>query len=311
MIPTYNCASLLPKAIESALACKKAFPDTQIEVVDDCSTKDNPEEVVRRYQEFGVSFYRHSQNIGAPRNFSACAARARGEWVHILHGDDYVKEDFYEKLHWGISGNPKVYCAFAPFVVVDENGRELWRSFDLPAERGLVDQGFRDLMATRNVIQAPAIVVRKAAYDELGGFDPELTHAADWDMWKRVLWKYDAWFEPDTTAFYLVHSSSDSSKLMRTGENIYDGLRAIKKASRYFPPERRAEFEREARKIQANLGYWNYVKLRKLGDTSTAMAQLEASVKVAPAWMLGRVLPSAAKNAAKEGILNLLGKPVQ
>jgi glycosyltransferase involved in cell wall biosynthesis len=43
MIPTYNCASYLRETLASVLAQDLGSDVMQIEVVDDCSTQDDPE----------------------------------------------------------------------------------------------------------------------------------------------------------------------------------------------------------------------------------------------------------------------------
>ena len=309
MIPSYNCASLLPKAIESALACKKAFPDTQIEVVDDASPRDDPEAAVQRYREFGVDFYRQPENVGASRNFNSCIERARGQWVHILHGDDYVSADFYEKLHQGLSSDPSARVAVTPYVAVDENGARRWgNERGTPRKRGLIGDDYREAIAVANQIMAPSIVAQKSAYEEVGHFDSELIHTADWDMWKRLIWKFDTWFEPDALAYYLVHSASDTSKLMRTGANLYDSLRALKKAERYFPAERRKEFEDRARKAHAELGVQACLGYLQARDYTAAAAQLKASFVLSPGWVLGHWVRSMAKFGPSGIYARLTGK---
>ena len=48
MIPTYNCANYLEKTLESVLSQDMGEEQMHIEVIDDYSTKDDPEEVVER-----------------------------------------------------------------------------------------------------------------------------------------------------------------------------------------------------------------------------------------------------------------------
>ena len=278
MIPTFNCAQSLTRTIESVLSATAYNPETQIEIVDDSSSHDNPEEVADLYRQRGVTFYRQPRNVGASANFNSCIARARGKWVHILHGDDYVHPDFYSALEQGISSHQNVRVAFTSYVAVDESGALLWQSENLPASRGVIEHAWRDLIAVHNEIMAPAIVVQKSAYTDAGNFNALLSHTADWDMWKRLIWRYDTWFEPRALAYYVIHASSDSSKLMRSGENLRDSLRAIKIGSKYFPIERREELFRGACRSHAGLGIGTAKRFFKMGDYRAAFAQLRASV---------------------------------
>jgi glycosyltransferase involved in cell wall biosynthesis len=47
MIPTFHCARFLRQALESVLSQDPGSDVMQIEVIDDCSTQDDPESVVR------------------------------------------------------------------------------------------------------------------------------------------------------------------------------------------------------------------------------------------------------------------------
>jgi glycosyltransferase involved in cell wall biosynthesis len=91
MIPTYNCAQYLRETLASVLAQDPGPEDMEIEVVDDQSTRDDPEAVVRELARGRVRFFRQPQNRGAIRTFNTCIARSRGRWLHILHGDDTVR----------------------------------------------------------------------------------------------------------------------------------------------------------------------------------------------------------------------------
>src|SRR5687767_4743988 len=98
MIPTYNCALHLRYALESVLAQDPGRERMQIEVIDDASTVDDPEAIVARIGRDRVGFYRQPGNVGHVRNFETCLARARGRFIHLLHGDDAVRPGFYEAM---------------------------------------------------------------------------------------------------------------------------------------------------------------------------------------------------------------------
>src|SRR4051812_35395473 len=86
MIPTYHCAQYLRKTLGYVLEQDPGPELMQIEVVDDHSTRDDPEAVVRSMAGDRVTFYRQPQNVGHTRNFNSCLQRARGQLVHLLHG---------------------------------------------------------------------------------------------------------------------------------------------------------------------------------------------------------------------------------
>ena len=116
MIPTYNCAALLRETLACVLAQDPGPERMQIEVIDDASTKDDPEAVVRELGGGRVAFHRHPQNVGATANFNACLARCRGQIVHILHGDDLVLPGFYARMEDLLDRNPEAGSAICRHV---------------------------------------------------------------------------------------------------------------------------------------------------------------------------------------------------
>lgn len=88
MIPTYNQAPFISKAIESAVA--QDYPNVEIVVADDNST-DNTAEVVQSFTGPGnISYRKNDHNLGRVGNYRKCLNEyTDAEWVINLDGDDY------------------------------------------------------------------------------------------------------------------------------------------------------------------------------------------------------------------------------
>ncbi len=97
MIPTYNCAEFLANTLMGVLAQDPGPEAMQIEVVDDCSTEDAPDQVVADIGRGRVGFHRRERNVGISRNLTSCLTRSRDRWV-VLHGDDVVYPEFYSTV---------------------------------------------------------------------------------------------------------------------------------------------------------------------------------------------------------------------
>jgi glycosyltransferase involved in cell wall biosynthesis len=234
MIPTYNCAKYLRQNLESVLQQDAGSQEMQIEVVDDCSTKDDPRAVVEEIGKGRVSFYRQPQNAGATANFNTCIRRSLGHFVHILHGDDLVLPSFYANLGGGLRQNGGTGAAFCRYVVIEEDGHWQYLSGIERRTAGYLENWlFR--IALEQVIQCPSIVVRRTVYETLGGYHSRLIHAADWEMWKRIAVHYPFWYEPQPLACYRIHNASDTSRLLRSGANVADTREAIRISEAYLP----------------------------------------------------------------------------
>jgi glycosyltransferase involved in cell wall biosynthesis len=278
MIPTYNRAEYLAQTLRSVLEQAPGPDEMQIEVVDNCSTSGDIEAVVREVGGGRVGFYRQEQNVGMSGNWTTCVRRARGHWVHILHDDDMVMPGFYARLEEAFRREPALGAAFCRPIIIDEEGD--WQSFLFLERRTAgVLEDWVERIGVSNRIMFPSMVVKRSAYEKLGGFHPQLIHTPDWDMWKRIAVHYPVWYEPQALALYREHFASDTSRLQRSGANIADGRRAIEVAQAYLPAPVAAELSRQAREHQA----FTALELTRLmllkGDRPAALAQVREGLK--------------------------------
>ncbi|AFY68804.1 glycosyl transferase family 2 [Thalassoporum mexicanum PCC 7367] len=279
MIPTYNCANYLRQTLSSVLAQDLGAAQMQIEVIDDCSTKDDPEAVVQELAGDRVVFYRQPHNVGHTKNFATCLIRSRGQIVHLLHGDDQVLPGFYTKLQDAFAQNPQLGAAFCRCQLMDEHDQP---GYILPSQRSTsgIIPNWLERIAVQQLIQTPSIVVRRQVYEQIGGFDYRLSWSEDWEMWVRIASQYPVWFEPEVLALYRVHSSSNSGRYVRTGEDMRDIRRAIKIMQQYLPADRAKHLSSLALRHYARYGLDQAQRsLTGAQDLAAAIAQLrEATI---------------------------------
>jgi len=237
MIPTYNCANYLRETLASVLAQDPGSDVMQIEVVDDCSTKDDPKAVVEELGKGRVEFHQQPQNVGYIKNFETCLQRSRGHLIHLLHGDDCVFPGFYTKLQHLFEQHSEIGAAFCRYVFMDEQSH--WHSISNleQAESGVLADGLAGIVANKssfNPIQAPSIAVRREVYERLGGFDQRFECCCeDWEMWVRIAAHYAIGYEVKTLAAYrqarqgsLTRTSTRSGKFARDMQKGTDIVKA-------------------------------------------------------------------------------------
>jgi glycosyltransferase involved in cell wall biosynthesis len=236
MIPTYNCASYLRETLASVLAQDGHINIMQIEVVDDCSTRDDPAKVVEELGRGRVEFYRQPKNQGYIRNFETCLQRSRGHLIHLLHGDDYVREGFYDRLQQGFETSPGIGAAFCRTIYVDEQGHWHYVSPLEQSTSGILSNWLQNIAAGQRVC-TPSVVVRREVYEELGGFDRRLSCAGeDWEMWVRIATRYAFWFEVEPLAAYRMRrADSLTAGSAPTGELVRDMRKATEIVESYLP----------------------------------------------------------------------------
>lgn len=273
MLPTYNCARYLEAALRSVLAQDPGPEAMQIEVVDDHSTADDPEDVVARLGRGRVDFHRQPENVGVVGNLNTCLQRSRGELVHLLHGDDLVLEGFYRTLDERLLEHPDAGAAYCRHLYVDEHGRRLDVAPLEPASSGILMEGARFLAAEQRIM-TPCIVVRRSVYEELGGFDNRLACAEDWEMWVRVAARFPVYYEERPLACYRLHGNSNTGRNLRDGRSLDYTRLAIELFAGYFEPADRRAVKRTAFSRYATSGLETARSLQSQGDAAAARAQL-------------------------------------
>lgn len=275
MIPTYNSACFLNETLKSVLGQDPGPDQMEIWVVDDASKNDDLESVVRTVAGNRVKFWRNPENLGATRNFNRCIELSKGHLVHILHGDDFVCSKFYELI--GELSELHQCCSFLAtrVFVVDEDGIILGVSPRLEQMERPTHQVTHMLQA--QYFQTPGIVVRRAFYEQFGGFAPELVHCADWEMWVRAVCNGGGIVHPQPLASYRMFSANNSRQLARSGENIRDLLRLQSFFSRY------PGFSEAA--LRAMAAEWALDQHRRFlaeGDAEAAMANANLYAQLVP-----------------------------
>jgi glycosyltransferase involved in cell wall biosynthesis len=238
IIPIYNSASYLRETLASVLAQDPSPDVMQIAVVDDHSTQDDAAAVVEELGRGRVEFYRQPQNVGLVKNFQTTLELSRGKLIHQLHGDDLVRDGFYQKLQRAFMENPEIGAAFCRHIIIDEHSHWQHISELEQQESGVLPSSWLDLIAGFQRIQTPSIIVRREVYEKLGGFDYRLaTNAEDWEMWLRIAANYPIWYEVEPLAMYRQHSGSITKTNVKNGKYVQQLRDSAKIFLTYLPKE--------------------------------------------------------------------------
>jgi glycosyltransferase involved in cell wall biosynthesis len=251
----------------------------QIEVVDDASVDDTAK-VVQETGRDRVSYYRQDRNVGHIANFQSCLRRSTGILVHLLHGDDAVLPGFYQKLQGAFERVPGLGAAFCRQIFIDAHCNRLSMA-PLEQESAGIIPDAACWLAREQRIMTPSIAVRRAVYEQLGGFDKRLRCSEDWEMWVRIAASYPMWYEPEPLALYRVHENSNTGRHVRSAEDMAYTRRAIEIFQSYLPPERAAEITRAARLTYAWSALESAQRFLETGDGAAFRAQLWEGMRLA------------------------------
>jgi len=177
VIPAYNAARFLAATLDSLGA--QTFREFEAVVVDDGS-RDETSEIVRGYP--AVRLVRQDNaGVAAARNRGA--RETRSEWLAFLDADDlWSAEKLERQFACAVSANAG--AVFCDVRVVDVNGEEIPQP---PNPRVSLEMEPL-LMHSDTIPQATSstLLVRRSAFEQVGGYDESLATMADWDLLVRL-----------------------------------------------------------------------------------------------------------------------------
>ena len=224
-IPTYNRAADVARAITSAQ--QQTYRDLEILVVDNHSTDDTPSVVAGlAARDPRIRFVRHAENLGLARNFSACIAEARRDYIKFLCDDDWLHPDCVARLV-GAMG-PGVALAACARQLVNEAHQPI-RVAGARRSSGLIggEAMMRELFARGNVIGEPtAVLFRKS--DAARGFDVRYEHALDLEMWCHLLHRGSLAFVAEPLCSVRVHAAQATKANLQAGRILEDKQRLFR-----------------------------------------------------------------------------------
>jgi len=182
IIPTYNRAHLIGRAIQSVL--NQTYRDFEIIIVDDGST-DNTEEVIKEFQKRDerIRYIKHERNKGYPKTLNTGIKAAKGEYIAFQDDDDeWLPEKLEKQMRVFENAPAKVGVVYTGFWRIENNKKIYIPFFWVKQKEGNIHEE----LLKGNFIGTPAALVRKECFEKVGGFDTKLPYLQDWELWIRI-----------------------------------------------------------------------------------------------------------------------------
>lgn len=176
IIPAFNRAALLPRALDSVLA--QQYAAHEIIVVDDGSSDDTTALLRRRYP--GVTCIRQPrQGVSAARNTGIRAAS--GDWLAFLDSDDAWLPHKLQRLCAALQAAPDYRIAHSDEIWI-RHGRRVNAMNKHRKYGGMIFPHTLRLCT----ISPSAVMIARTLLAQVGLFDEELPACEDYDMWLRI-----------------------------------------------------------------------------------------------------------------------------
>lgn len=182
VIPTYNRAHFLNEAIESVRS--QTVTDWELIVIDDGSIDSTSESLASLMDPRIKVIRQDNMGVAAARNRGAREARA--SLIAFLDSDDlWLPQKLKIQLDHFEANAKSSICQTEEIWV--RHGRRV-----NPAMRHAKKSGwiFKDCIPLC-IISPSAVMIRKDAFDALGGFDENFAACEDYDLWLRAALRYE------------------------------------------------------------------------------------------------------------------------
>lgn len=278
--------------IESVLDQDLAGSAVEVIAIDDASS-DGSWSALQRYAGTpGVRLLREEGNRGYVATYRRGMAMARGRYLVPLDADDLILErDALTRQVEIAERHRGVGLVHSHTQDIDHAGRPLrvragW------SEDGIVPSAvaFQRLLMG-NSIQHTGTLMRREAYEAVGGYDASLVNSIDWDLWLRIARTWDVGHIRRALYAYRLHGRNMHQRVARSDDGGQTVRREIfsvlDRATSDVPARRRALAIAQAHLVMANALF---------NDVSRGLGwhHLWRAVRHSPAVVGGRLFWEAA-----------------
>ena len=224
IIPTYNRAQLLKRAIESVLAQTRSADET---IVVENGSSDGAKDVVEEFRRKGQPvryWYEERASVSVARN--AGIRLAKGDFVAFLDDDDEWMPEKLERQLQCFEQNPEIGLVTCSAWLVKKDG------IGDSVERAPIFEGsisFKALVTEGNCIWSPSsVLVKKTCFEKAGLFCPLFDYAEDYEWYLRFSKDYRIERVEEPLIRYRIHPgnlSANQDKILRVTILLLKDLR--------------------------------------------------------------------------------------
>lgn len=198
IVTAYNSEAFIAEAIQSILNQTRAVDE--IVIVDDGST-DSTRRVVAEFADQGIKFIQQqNQGAGAARNKGI--RETSGEYIAFLDADDIWLENKTRLQFDYLNAHPEVGMV-SGFARWWNTAKNTVRISGTPVKNMRTLQ--REILV-HNMLGNPSMaMVRRSALEEVGLFDEHIRWGQDWELWMRLVERFEAAVIPEPVTIYRWH----------------------------------------------------------------------------------------------------------
>ena len=203
IIPLYNKAPYVAKAIESVLA--QTFADYEMVIVDDGSKDDSAEIAAKVIEGRPNCHLIRQKNAGVSMARNNGVAASQGEYLCFLDADDWWEPTFLEEMAKLIDEFPDAGIYGTNYTIVNEAKRKT-RVAQIGVEEGFEKGYINYCQAYAKTMYMPltsiSVAIPRKVFEEMQGFPAGIKLGEDFLLWIRIALKHKVAFLNKPLAFY-------------------------------------------------------------------------------------------------------------
>jgi teichuronic acid biosynthesis glycosyltransferase TuaG len=198
IMPAYNAEKTIVESIESVI--RQTYVNWELIIVNDGS-KDSTSALVLAINDERLRLI-EQENCGVASARNNGIKNVKGEFIAFLDSDDLWVEEKLERQIGTLVGNKCKMC-YSKTWCFGESSNQTSDCF-VNVELDFED---KHKILIYDFIPILTVLIAKDVIDEVGYFDESLRGVEDWDLWIRVLQKYEAIYLNEFLAKYRVSST--------------------------------------------------------------------------------------------------------
>ena len=295
IIPTYNRAQLLSRAVNSVLS--QTFTDYEILIVDDHSS-DNTQDMIADFSDLRIRSIRHRTNLRQSAAINTGIANARGDYVAFLDDDDvWLPNKLRGQIEILDSSEEDVGLVYGWLEIVNHSTGCPIGEYRLRMEGNI----FEELVALNSPGQPSVLMARTSIAKEVGGFGECLTRFNDTDFILRISQRYKVALIPEVVArAYVSHGHE------QMGHDTPQNMSAAVEYMRSHLSRFAAELDKRPRAQATVLRRLASVEIMR-GNHRTALAAIASAFRLDPVDVSRAILSNRALTT--KTLTSLLRRP--
>lgn len=239
---SFNSRQFLRETLTSLL--QQSFHDWEMIFWDNCS-EDDSITVAESFNDPRFRIFAAPQRMPLAAGRNEAVARSRGSWLAFLDCDDLWAPTKLEAQLQLAARDPEpgslggVYARTRSFSARGDEGESIYRYAGRPLPEGCI---LKTMLLEGNLILPVAALIRRAAWDKVGGIPPHYRFAEDYHLFCAIAEHYRIRCVQEDLCYYRVHAGSATAKMKLISHE--EGLQVLQSFQHKLSPK---EYRQRAR----------------------------------------------------------------